>query len=547
MKKFNILLAALTLCGASQNILAQQDSLWVKYDNRFKANRFLTSIAGYDSIEFRATTNSTPLPVVRKWKDNTYSDFKVTGMTNNADGPAIVFGDPGLIAWKPTTSDANYNNDYTVDTNRWCFKHSRESEHFIVFWDKTFGEISGNKVTGSVSKLTVDINDLLNKAEKFYTTNVKTLEMCNLAAKSQLNTYKMAIYLLDIADWLATGSGNDNKIGTLWVSPSTCQPVGSTIAHEIGHSFQYQTYCDNILRGKPNDFKSGFRYGYPNSNGGCGFWEQCAQWQSYQDYPSEAINSYHFDVWINNCHRHFEHEWMRYASYWLHYYWTEKEGMTALGRIWNESKYPEDASQAYMRIFLNNDYEALRTQYFEYAQKAATFNFNAVKAYAGTKYNSYRTTLYNIGDGWKQIGYEQCPQPTGFNVIPYGYNTAGREVKVTLRALAAGSELPSGDPGSQVDGDGKVVGTTTNYNKTSIAGHETLAFGFVAIKKDGTRDYSPMTLATTAEDAVATYTIPANTTKVLIVVQGAPDKYFQCPWDDKEDTDNQLPYKIKIE
>ena len=545
MKKHLLLLfAALSTLQA-----VAQDSLWVKYDNRFKANRYVTSIAGYDSVEFRATTASTPMPVLRRYKDGEYSDYRITGMTGNTtDGPALVFGNPGLIIWKPTTSDANYNNDYMVDTNRWCFKHSKESDHFIVFWDKTFGEISSTgKVVGSVSKLTVDINDLLKKAEKFYKTNVETLQMCNLSVKSQLNTYKMSIYLLDTSEWVATGSGNDNKIGTLWVSPNTCQPVGSTIAHEIGHSFQYQTYCDNILRGKANDFRSGFRYGYPESNGGCGFWEQCAQWQAHQDYPSEAINSYHFDVWIQNCHRHFEHEWMRYASYWLHYYWTEQEGNTTLGRIWNESQYPEDASQAYMRIFLNNDYEALRRQYFEYAQKVATFDFSAIKSYVGTKYNSYRTKLYSIGDGWQQIGYEQCPQPTGLNVIPYSYNTPGREVTVQLQALASGSALPQGDAGNQVDGDGKVTGTVSTYNKTAIAGHEALAFGFVTVKKDGTRDYSPMTLATTAEAATATYTIPQNASKVFIVVQGCPDKYYRCPWDDKEGSDHQLPYKIKIE
>lgn len=545
MKRY--ILATLLATTVTIPCLAQ-DSLWVRYDNRFKANRFVTSIADYDSIEFRASTNTTPVPILRRHKDGTYKDYRLTGMTDVADGPSLVIGDPGLIAWKPTTSDADYNNDYMKDTNRWCFKHSRESDHFIVFWDKTFGEItSTGKVTGQVSRLTVDINDLLKKAETFYATNIEKLGMCNLAAKSQLNTYKMSIYLLDIADWLATGSGNDNTIGTLWVSPSTCQPVGSTIAHEIGHSFQYQTYCDNILRGKANDFRSGFRYGYPGSNGGCGFWEQCAQWQAHQDYPREAIESYHFDVWMRNCHRHFEHEWMRYASYYLHYYWTEKYGQDAVGRLWNESKYPEDASQAYLRIFCQNDYEELCRQYFEYAQRTATFDFDPIRPYAGTKYNSYSTTLYDLGDGWKQVAYAKCPQPTGFNVIPYPNTTTGREVKVTLQALAAGSTLADGDPGILVDGDGKNVGTATTYNKTDIAGHERLALGFVALKKDGKREYTPMTLATPAQEASATYTIPANTNKVFIVVQGCPDKYFQCPWDEKEELDDQLPYRIKIE
>lgn len=542
MKNIRTAIAALLL-GMTMNSVAQ-DSLYIRYDNRFKENKFLMDISEYDSIEFRAIGT---LPVIRRYKDGAFTNKTYTGITDGKS--AMVIGDPGLILWKPTTSDANYNNDYTVETNRWTFKHSKESEHFVVFWDKTFGEISSTgKVTGQVSKLTVDINDMLAKAEQFYNTNVNTLKMCVTGeGKSQLDHYKMAFYLIDQTEWLATGSGNDNKIGTMWVSPNTCQPVGSTIAHEIGHSFQYQTYCDNLLRGKPNDFKSGFRYGYPGSNGGCGFWEQCAQWQAHQDYPNEAIQSYHFDVWLQNCHRHFEHEWMRYASYYEQYYWTENHGIDALGRIWNESKYPEDANQAYMRIFLDNDYTTLREELFKYAQQCASFDFKSIKSYVGTAYDRYSTTLYNLEDGWKQIGYKQCPQPTGMNIIKVSNPTAGKTVKVTLRSLPVGSALPAGDLGTMVDGDGKTVGTATAYNNTSVKGFEGHAFGVVALTQGGTRVYSPVTYSGTAEDAVCEFTIPEKTTRLWVVVQGSPTKYFQNPWDDKEETDNQLPYKIKIE
>lgn len=126
-------------------------------------------------------------------------------------------------------------------------------------------------------------------------TNIEKLKLAELGkGKSYLDKYKMEIYLLYQEEWLATGSGYDNKIGALWVNPSTCQPVGSTIAHEIGHSFQYQVYCDKLCQGETDDLKSGFRYGYAGSNGGNGFWEQCAQWQSFQDYPEEMFTSYNF-------------------------------------------------------------------------------------------------------------------------------------------------------------------------------------------------------------------------------------------------------------
>jgi hypothetical protein len=530
-----------------------QDSLWVKYGNRFKANRFLFSLEGIDSIELRA---SGTLPDLRRYStsyDKGYSDYRLTGMTTS-DSALLVIGDPGRICWKPTSSDNSYNNDYMDPTTKWNFKHSKESEHFIVFWDSRFGD---NPNASTVpSNLRVDIDDLLKKAEIFFNTNVNRLHMVELNGPSRLDNYKMSIYLLYQTDWLATGAGNDNMVGTLWVNPSTCQPVGSTIGHEIGHSFQYQTYCDNILRGRANDYKSGFRYGYPGSNGGCGFWEQCAQWQSFQDYPSEAINSYHrTGVWVDNYNRHFEHEWQRYASYYEQYYWTEKQGITALGRIWNESVYPEDANMAYMRIFLNNNYDTLRTQLFEYAQKAATYDFDAIRAYVSTSTcDQYKLTTYATDDGWQQVSYHHCPQPTGFNVIKVkGSNGSslpdvGKTVTFHIKGLPVGSALASGDPGNQVNGDGKTVATVTNYNTTDIAGKEGWAFGFVAYMNDGSRQYGPMNLLTTTNtEATASYTIPEGAKRVYVVVQGSPSEYRRCPWDDKETTDDQLPYEYKLD
>lgn len=74
----------------------------------------------------------------------------------------------------------------------------------------------------------------------------------------------MEIYLLYQSEWLATGSGYDNVIGALWVNPSTCQPVGSTIAHEIGHSFQYMVFCDYLLqKGVPEQNRPSARPAMP--------------------------------------------------------------------------------------------------------------------------------------------------------------------------------------------------------------------------------------------------------------------------------------------
>lgn len=533
------LLLVLCLYMGMASLVAAQDSIWIRYDNRFLENKALLKISDYDSIEFRSTGVN---PVLRRYStqfERGYSDLRMGYMITSPG--VLMFDNPGLIVYRPTEFSSM---DFMSEDSQWSFARSKESEHFIVFWESGFG--SNPNASTVPSNLRVDIDDLLKKAEQFYATNIDNLKMVVTGeGKSQLDRYKMEIYLLYQTEWLATGSGYDNKVGALWVNPSTCQPVGSTIAHEIGHSFQYQTYCDNILQGKPNNLKSGFRYGYPDSNGGNGFWEQCAQWQSYQDYPSEAINNYHFAVWIANHHRHFENEWQRYASYWLQYYMTERHGITALGRIWNESTYPEDAIQAYTRIFCDNDYEVVKKDLFEYAQKCATFDFDQIRKYVTTQYDNYTTRFVAADDGWWQVAYENCPAPTGFNVIPLDVPAAGTVVTVNLQGVQSGSSLLPDDPGKMVDGDGNSAGTATEYNTTAVAGNEGWAYGFVALKDDNTRVYGEANFTT--DSGEAQFTVPAGTKRLFLIVQGAPTVYRQSPWDEDETTDDQLPYRVKVE
>ena len=186
---------------------------------------------------------------------------------------------------------ANWNKgfekgpDYMLRSDaKWSWWRMKQSEHFFVFWEPGFGDNPNAEAVPEA--LRVDIDDLLQKAEQFYKTNVEKLGMATVGqGKSVLDNHKMQIYLLYQTDWLATGSGYDDKIGALWVNPSTCKPVGSTIGHEIGHSFQYQVSADKLFTGEVQTMDNGvvpagFRYGFgENGAGGCAYWEQCAQWQ----------------------------------------------------------------------------------------------------------------------------------------------------------------------------------------------------------------------------------------------------------------------------
>lgn len=430
--------------------------------------------------------------------------------------------------------------DMLRSDSKWSWSRSKQSQHFFVFWEAGFG---ADPNSASVpAQMRVDIDDLLKKAEQFYATNINRLGMAEVGKnKSYLDKYKMEIYLLYQTEWLATGSGYDDTIGALWVNPSTCQPVGSVIGHEIGHSFQYQVYCDQVLNGAPNDFKTGFRYGYDGSNGGNGFWEQCAQWQSYQDYPEQYFGDGWYNVWPLNCHRHFEHEWMRYASYWLQCYWTEKHGDKTVASVWKSSKYPYDAIQTYSQLYCNNSWKACADELYDYAAHMATYDVLGPRTYSAAHLNDYSTKFYKAADGYYQIAYAQCPGSTGFNVIALN-PSAGETITADFVGLKAGSALAADDPGEYQESE-KVAGRVRKYNTADKAGNEGWRYGFVAYLSDGSRRYSEMF---SSDKGTASWSVPAQTEYLYMVVMGAPKTYVQHPWDEKETTDAQYPYKVKF-
>ena len=437
------------------------------------------------------------------------------------------------------------NMDMFKSSSKWSWERYKQSEHYFVFWESGFG--SDPNSNGVPSNLRVDIDDLLLKAEQFFDTNINKVQMATLGInKSYLDKYKLEIYLLYSTDFVATGSGYDNVIGALWVTPSTCQPVGFVIAHEIGHSFQYQVYCDQIYQGVTSEweFKSGFRYGYEGSNGGNGFWEQTAQWQSSLD-NKFMFDFYHFEAeWLPQQHRHFEHEYMRYGSYWFHYYIQSKYGTEAIGNIWKNSVYPDDAIQTYTKLYNNNDYSITREELFDYAFKIATYDIDVIREYSKNYQGKYTTKFYNDNEGYYQIAYAKCPGATGFNVIslvvPNGNN---KEISVEFVGLKPGSSLANDDPGNYFNNiDEGYAGTVNHYN-TVNKDNVGWRYGFVAHLKDDSRVYSRVF---SDSKSTETFVVPDNTQRLYLVVQGSPESYIHSAWDDKETTDAQFPYKVKF-
>lgn len=403
------------------------------------------------------------------------------------------------------------------------FGRSKQSEHFILFWDKDFGDKSPDN---SAAPYHLDTDKFLAWCEQIYNYYVNTLKFAHYtpADKSYLDTYKFQIYLWHQTEWAAYGSGpEDNITGCLWVNPEAANSR-STVAHEIGHSFQYQTACDLVLNKKAASvYNVAFRY---DQGQGSTFWEQTAQWQSFQMCPEETFTNYYFSVFCDNCNRHFAHEDMRYGSYFFHYYWVDQYGIDAVANVWRSATKPKDSLESYMHAY-NIDIDTFNAQLYDYASRCATWDFGQIRT-AGSRYAGaigWKGT--DAGDGYYMVHPSKAPEATGFNLI---------------RLSAA--------PGEELTANFVGLPNQAGFNRSGDASQAGWTLGFVALGSDmNTRYYSDPVMATAATDnsATASWTVPAGAQYVWAVVACTPTTYITHLWDENNTNDRHWPYKIQFQ
>ena len=462
--------------------------------------------------------------------------------------------------WKVQRTDTLLYKESDPDNKyTWSKSRSKESDNFVVYWDKYYGDTAPDQLP-STNFFYVDLDDLLEKAEWFYKLNVETLGFGN-SPTSKVNTYKSMILINHSTEWMAYGGGYDFNCPALWVNPATCKPVGHTIAHEIGHSFQYICY---------SDLGGGTGFHYPQGQGS-GWWEQTAQWQAAQAYPDlkwgESWVVYGTPYFPRAANYAMTHEWMRYQSYWWHYYLVEKyQDCGIIGKIWRHDAGSPSGGQGYdanevLMSLKGLSVEELYKLYFEYAMKMATVDIDVdgCKEEGLTWIDQYPYTFnyVTVGDHKYQVAYSSCPQSTGFNVIPLNVPAAGTEVSTDFTSLKKLTQLAEGDPKQYLNGD-NAYSTTTSvyyncYNNTKYAAHRGFRLGYVALLNDGTRQYlyeDKLYCADDKKDGDKTVTVkavvPENTQKLWLVVSPAPREYYRHLWNEKIGDDDQWPYTVEL-
>lgn len=447
--------------------------------------------------------------------------------------------------WAYNSSTQEYTEDGNSDL-QWSFNRSKQSDNCIVFWQKGFGTNPKN------ADISFDPDAVLQVAEQCYAKNVTEL---GFSCSNMLNKYKLMILVSYTNDWVCYGGGYDFEVSALWIGPSAVSPAGHSLGHEVGHSFHYMCYAEaaNYNHNSSSTNNTGFHLN--NGNGQC-IWEQTAQWQANQSYP-ELMFSESYPLFGNNANYAFSHEWMRYQSYWFHYFLSDYyNDRTIISQIWKTPMTGQtqgnatDFCQALMKL-KNLTASQFYALYFDYALHCATFDFSEAASYRDNYIGRFDYHAVLVGDNKYQVAYQSAPQSTGFNVIELNA-TSGSTITTKFTALEHGCALADGDPGNYNNGtaNASISAGVTNYNSAGTASYRGFRVGYVFLKNNGTREYyNDNTVHCTGTEEKTeniTTTVPANTSRAFLVITPALTTYVKHPWQEDITLDDQWPYQFEL-
>lgn len=396
-------------------------------------------------------------------------------------------------------------NDFNNPDSEYCFKRSKSSDNFVMFWAKEYGD---DPMANSVPGRRFKVAEALAAADLSYNYFVKQLKWAPkpgaLATK-----YKFLIIVTGGEDGTAYGGSADNKVGVFW-TPATRIAKGpyGVIAHEIGHSFQSLSRAD----------------GAPSFAGGGSISEMTSQFMLWQVYPEwQTFENYHLNDFMKATHLAFLHPDNQYHSCYPLEYWSFRHGQEIIGKMWREVEKGEDAVMTYKRL-TGIDQVRFNDEMFDACRRFVTWDLPRIEKVSARYADQHFTSIKKATDNWYQISPEKCPENYGYNAIKLKVPAADTVVKVAFKGMAG------------EEGFGQVQLDKAGWR-----------YGFLAHKEDGSRVYSRIF---SKSEAVADFKVPAKTRFLWLVVMGAPTEHWirasTRGQDSKSAVAEQWPYKFKL-
>lgn len=540
MKK-HIWVALLSFLGMG-SVWAQgtkPDTLWYRYENRFVANDYL-SLEGVDSVSFSKSS------LKRHKTDPVTGRVSTLNKTYGVEPGRYYLTAPERFL---AQTDTYASCDFTRESSQFCFQRSRESEHFVIFWENGLTMNSTGKIT--YGGYTVDVFQMLRDAERIWKVNVEDLGFIT-PGQSTTDQVKIEMFIVktswDGSDWRADGSGTEatyyeyragtkqtkrTKVGVFHCTTRAASARnGHTLAHEIGHTFQY-------LVGADSNGAHGLGWGLGQGSDNQ-WWEDCANWQAYKVYPHmQYSDGEYYEAYLRTHHLNIHHEDVRYNSCFYQDYWCQLHGANTVARIWREAdaRIKEDPTHTYMRIF-GLDEASFGNEMYETYAHLTSLDIQGIHSNSQAKVGMEPQRLMgptpdfctNYLDGDKQywvVDPKYCPQNYGYNANPLKIPAEGSRVTAHFRGLVGAEGYASVNP--------------------AYAGWR---YGLVALAADGSRTYSE---TGADKQGQVSLVVPKECTHLWFVVMGAPTKYWSHSWTRGVDPSSyagngeQWPYAVKFE
>lgn len=393
---------------------------------------------------------------------------------------------------------------FSNPTSQWNKTCCRESDNIALLWDRALG--LDPKSFSDVNKR-FDPDVVLQKAEEVYNFLIDDLGFSNRTS-SLSNRYKLKIWVDKENQGTAWGGGTHG--GEIWLGPNhvkgTSEDRYGIFYHEMCHSFQFMVNQDDKTKGL---------------SGSIG--EMTSQYALLRKFPNWMdLEKSHIEAFLKNSHKAFLHEDNQYHSPYVLEYWGQKHGDKIVSRVWKEADRmkSEDAVMSYQRI-TGITQEQFNDEIYDAATKFVTWDLPRIEKESKPWANKHVCKLQTVGGSTSkfQITKESCPQNYGYNAIGLEVPAAGTNIQLIFTGMAS----------------------SPDYNIVN-PDRRGWRYGFLAVKKDGTREYGEMAKL---PSGTLSYSVPQNTQYLWLVVSGAPTKHWVHQNTDGKN-DEQWPYQITL-
>lgn len=413
--------------------------------------------------------------------------------------------------------------DLQADSSLWSYKRMDLTKDFAVFWQRGFGHDLSNPPKLEGHDMHVDLKNLEYRLERFYQFYKDTLQF--IKPGSNADKYRMMVMLNYSLDGTAYGGDYDQIIGAFWVAPNRIHDEKlNCVAHELGHSFQFQVAGDK----KSEEWKLDPSIEAIQSNRGSGednlvswgggFYEMTSQWMLWQVNPNWVSDeAYHWEAYSHLTYKAFLHLDNIYHSPYILEYWGTKHGLPFIADMYRQGKTEEDVVMTYKRMnHLTQD--QFCDEMFDANRHIINFDYPRVWKETRKFACTLTSKLVDKGDGWHQIADGNAPENYGFNAIPLVVPEKNNYVKLQFKGLVGKNILEYKDK-------------------------EGWRYGFVCVNSNGKSFYGKMSRKS---KGTLTFKIPNGETisHLYLVVMWAPKIHLANPNENGKDA--QWPYQVKF-